>query len=142
MILSLFILTGLAIELERKLRTQQFTLDDFLEQMEQLKNMGPLDQVLSMIPGMDNKMLKNADIDENKMKHNQAIIRSMTVKERNEPSIINSSRRKRIASGSGVSIQDVNRLLKDFEQVKKMFKMMSDTGKRGKRGFSGIKLPF
>jgi signal recognition particle subunit SRP54 len=131
-----------ALELEKKIRTQQFTLDDFLEQMEQLKNMGPLDQVLSMIPGMDNKMLKNADIDENKMKRNEAIIRSMTIKERNEPSIINSSRKKRISSGSGVTIQDVNRLLKDFEQVRKMFKIMSDTGKHGKKAFPGFKMPF
>jgi signal recognition particle subunit SRP54 len=131
-----------ALELERKMRTQQFTLDDYLDQMDQLKNMGPLDQVLSMIPGMNNKMLKNADIDENKMKYNEAIIKSMTKKERNEPAIINSSRKKRIASGSGTTVQEVNRLLKEFEQMKKMFKMLTDTGKHGRKGLGGMKLPF
>jgi signal recognition particle subunit SRP54 len=131
-----------ALEMERKMRTQQFTLDDFLEQMQQLKNMGPLNQVLGMLPGMNNKMLKNIDIDEKKMSHVEAIIKSMTRKERNQPAIINGSRRKRIAVGSGTVIQEVNKLLKDFEEMKKMFKKMSDMGKRGMRGMGGSRFPF
>jgi signal recognition particle subunit SRP54 len=131
-----------ALEMERKMRTQQFTLDDFLEQMQQLKNMGPLNQVLGMIPGMSNKMLKNIDVDEKKMSHIEAIIKSMTRKERNQPAIINGSRRKRIAAGSGTTIQEVNKLLKDFEGMKKMIKKMSDMGKRGARGMGGLRFPF
>ena len=83
-----------AIEAEKKLRTQQFTFDDFLEQMQQLKNMGPLNQVLGMLPGMNNKVLRNMDVDEKKLVRMEAIIRSMTPKERKEPVIINGSRRK------------------------------------------------
>lgn len=131
-----------ALEMERKMRTQQFTLDDFLDQMQQLKNMGPLDQILGMLPGMNNKMLKGLNIDEKKLSRVEAIIKSMTKKERNNPSIINGSRRKRIATGSGTTIQEVNKLLKDFEQMKKMFKMMSDAGKHGGRGLGKFKLPF
>lgn len=131
-----------ALEMERKMRTQQFTLDDFLDQMQQLKNMGPLDQILGMLPGMNNKMLKGLNIDEKRLSRVEAIIKSMTKKERNNPSIINGSRRKRIATGSGTTIQEVNKLLKDFEQMKKMFKMMSDAGKHGGRGLGKFKLPF
>lgn len=131
-----------AFELEKKLRTQQFTLDDFLDQMQQLKKMGPLNQVLGMIPGLNTKMLDNAQVDEKKMSHTEAIIQSMTKQERTDPSIINGNRRKRIASGSGTTIQDVNRLLKDFEEMKKLFKMFADTGKRGKKGLGKFKMPF
>jgi len=131
-----------ALELEKKMRTQQFTLDDFLDQMQQLKKMGPLNQILGMLPGMNAKMLDSADIDEKKMGHTEAIIQSMTKQERTDPSIVNGNRRKRIATGSGTAIQDVNRLLKDFEEMKKMFKMISDSGKRGKKGFGNLKLPF
>ncbi len=131
-----------AIEMERKLRTQQFTLDDFLEQMEQVKKMGPLNQVLGMLPGMNTKALQNIDVDEKKMGHTEAIIKSMTVKERNEPSIINGSRRKRIAAGSGTTIQEVNSLLKQFEEVKKMMKMMTDTGRKGGKGLGKFRMPF
>lgn len=133
-----------ALELEKKLRTQQFTLDDFLEQFQQIKKMGPLNQVLGMIPGMNPKMLDNADIDEKKLDRTEAIIKSMTKQERNEPSIINASRRKRIASGSGTTIQEVNKLLKDFEEMKKLFKMMGDMGKHGKKGFGKgkFRMPF
>ena len=131
-----------AIEMERKLRTQQFTLEDFLEQMEQVKKMGPLNQVLGMLPGMNTKALQNIDVDEKKMGHTEAIIKSMTAKERNEPSIINGSRRKRIAAGSGTTIQEVNSLLKQFEEVKKMMKMMTDTGRKGGKGLGKFRMPF
>ncbi len=133
-----------ALELEKKMRTQQFTLDDFLDQMQQLKKMGPLSQILSMIPGFNANALKDLDMDDNekKMARIEAIIKSMTKQERNDPSIINGSRRKRIAAGSGTTVQEVNRLLKDFEEMKKMMKMMTDMGKRGKKGFKKLRLPF
>jgi signal recognition particle subunit SRP54 len=131
-----------ASEMEHKLRTQQFTLDDFLEQMQQVKKMGPLDQVLGMLPGMNSKAMQNVEVDEKKMGHTEAIIKSMTAKERNDPSIINGSRRKRIAAGSGTMIQDVNRLLKEFEEMKKLMKMMTEAGKKGGKGFGKLKLPF
>ncbi|MGE4283354.1 MAG: signal recognition particle protein [Clostridia bacterium] len=128
-----------AIELEKKLRTQQFTFEDFLGQLEQMKNMGPLDQVLGMMPGMNNKMLKDVQVDEKHLAHIEAIIKSMTRKERENPSIINSSRKKRIASGSGTRIQDINNLLKQFEQMQKMMKQFGDPKKLKKGKF---KLPF
>ncbi len=131
-----------AIEMERKLRTQQFTLEDFLDQMQQVKKMGPLNQVLGMLPGMNTKALQNIEVDEKKMGRTEAIIKSMTAKERNEPSIINGSRRKRIAAGSGTTIQEVNSLLKQFEEVKKMMKMMTDVGKRGGKGLGKFRMPF
>lgn len=131
-----------ALELEKKMRTMQFTLDDFLDQMQQLKKMGPLGDVLGMLPGLDAKALKNVDVDEKKMARTEAIIQSMTKKERNDPSIINGSRRKRISAGSGTTIQEVNMLLKQFEEMKKMMKMMSDMGKRNKKGFGKFKMPF
>jgi len=132
-----------AFELEKKMRTMQFTLDDFLDQMQQLKKMGPLGDILGMMPGMDSKALKNVDVDEKKMARTEALIQSMNKKERNDPSIINGSRRKRIAAGSGTTIQEVNLLLKQFEEMKKMMKMMSDMGKRGKKGGMGkFKMPF
>ncbi len=132
-----------AIELEKKMRTMQFTLEDFLEQMQQMKKMGPLGDILGMLPGVDAKALQNVDIDEKKMAHTEAIIQSMTRKERNDPSILNANRRKRIAAGSGTTIQEVNQLLKQFEEMKKMMKMMTDMGKRGKKGgFGKFKMPF
>jgi signal recognition particle subunit SRP54 len=134
-----------ALELERKMRTQQFTLDDFLDQMQQIKKMGPLNQILGMVPGLNANALKNVDIDEKKMVHFEAIIQSMTKKERQDPSIINGSRRKRIAKGSGTTVQQVNRLLKDFENMKKMFKSMTEMtkfSKRGKKGFGKFRMPF
>jgi signal recognition particle subunit SRP54 len=131
-----------ALEMEKKLRTQQFTLDDFLDQMQQVKKMGPLDQVLGMIPGMNTKAMKNMNVDEKKMGRVEAIIKSMTVKERTDPSIINGSRRKRIAAGSGTTIQDVNALLKQFAEMKKMMKMINDAGKKGGRGLSKFRMPF
>lgn len=131
-----------ALEMEKKMRTQQFTLDDFLDQMQQVKKMGPLEQVLGMLPGMNAKAMQNVEVDEKKMSHVEAIIKSMTKNERNEPHIINGSRRKRIAAGSGTTIQEVNKLLKDFEEMKKLFKMMADQGRRGGKGMGKFKLPF
>ncbi len=130
-----------AKELEKKIRESTFTLDDFLAQMRQLKKMGNLDQLLAMMPGMNQGALKDAKIDENQMVHTEAIILSMTKKERLNPDIINGSRRKRIAAGSGTSVEDVNKLLRQFDQTKKMMKQLSGgMGKR--RGFGGLKLPF
>ncbi|MDR3563841.1 MAG: signal recognition particle protein [Negativicutes bacterium] len=128
--------------MEKKLRKEDFTLDDFLEQLQQVKNLGPLDQILGMLPGMGNmKQLKDAKIDEKQLKFTEAIIRSMTRKERRDPSILNGSRRKRIATGSGTKVQDVNRLLKQFEEAKKMMKRFQDMQKHKKKG-GGFKLPF
>jgi len=131
-----------AQEMEQKLRKAEFTLDDFLEQMQQMKNMGPLDQILGMLPGANKiKGLKDMQLDEKELAHTEAIIRSMTPEERRRPMIINGSRRKRIAKGSGTSITEVNRLLKQFEQGQKMIKQMSNMTKGGK-GMKGFKLPF
>ncbi|SDF77326.1 signal recognition particle protein [Sporolituus thermophilus] len=129
-----------AREMEKKIRKEEFTLDDFLDQLQQLKKLGPLDQLLSMLPGMGNlKKLHGLELDEKEIKHVEAIIRSMTKKERRDPSIINGSRRKRIAMGSGTKVQDVNRLLKQFAEAKKMMKRLQEMQKTGKKGF---KLPF
>ena len=131
-----------ALEMEKKLRTQQFTFDDFLDQMQQVRKIGSLNQVLGMLPGMNPKIMKNIDFDEKRIKRVEAIIKSMTAKERNDPSIINGSRRKRIALGSGTTIQEVNGLLKQFEEMKKLFRLMSDTGRRGNKGMGRFRLPF
>ncbi len=122
-----------ALELEKKLRTQQFTFDDFLEQLEQMKNMGPLSQILEMIPGANSKQLKNISVDDKELVRIEAIIKSMTKAERHNPTIIDGSRRKRIAAGSGTKIQDVNKLLKQFKETKKMMKKFSDMGKGMKK---------
>ncbi|NSW91071.1 MAG: signal recognition particle protein [Firmicutes bacterium] len=131
-----------ALEMEKKLRMQQFTLDDFLVQMQQLKKMGPLDQIISMIPGVTPKAMNNMQIDEKKLVYMEAIINSMTKEERNNPSIINYSRKKRIAAGSGTSIQEVNRLLRDFENMKKMIRNLDNIGKYGKKGIGNFRMPF
>ncbi|NLJ66244.1 MAG: signal recognition particle protein [Clostridiales bacterium] len=129
-----------ALEFERKLRTQQFTFDDFLEQLQQLKNMGPLSDIVGMIPGMNPGKLGGLNLDDRQLVRTEAIIQSMTKEERFNPSIINASRRKRIARGSGTSIQDVNRLLKSFNEFRKMMKKMSGMEKSIKRG--KFKFPF
>lgn len=131
-----------ARELEKKIRSQDFTLDDFLEQLQQVKSMGPLDQLLGMIPGLG-KQLKGVqpDFDSKEMGHIEAVIQSMTKEERRNPAILNGSRKKRIARGSGTRVQDVNRLIKQFEESRKMMKQLTEmTGKKGKKG--GFKLPF
>lgn len=134
-----------AREMERKIRQQEFTLQDFLDQMQQVRNMGPLEDLLGMIPGIG-KQFKAAkgDFDEKEIGRLEAIIKSMTAQERANPSIINGSRKKRIARGSGSRVQDVNRLLKQFEESRKLMKQFADMGgKKGKRGgFPPIKFPF
>ncbi len=124
-----------AAELERKMRRAEFTLEDFQEQLEQIKKLGPLDQLLDMLPGIGKaKGLKDLKVDEKQMARTEAIIKSMTPEERRRPEIINASRRKRIAKGSGTTLQDVNRLLKQFEDMRKMMKQFSNMmgGSRGK----------
>ncbi len=130
-----------ARELEKKIKSQEFTFDDFLEQLQQMKNMGPLSQLLEMIPGANSKQLKNLEVDEKDLVRIEAIIQSMTKGERKNPSIINGSRRKRIALGSGTSVQKVNNLLKQFEQTKKMMKQFTDMEKGMKKG-GKMKMPF
>lgn len=134
-----------AREMERKIRQQEFTLDDFLQQMQQVRSMGPLEDLLGMIPGMSKQMKSmKGEIDEKELGHVEAIIKSMTIAERRNPQILNGSRKKRVARGSGTKVQDVNRLLKQFEDARKMMKQFTDmTGKKGKRpGFPNLKLPF
>ncbi|MDD7165221.1 MAG: signal recognition particle protein [Clostridia bacterium] len=122
-------------KMERKFKSNSFTLDDYLEQFAMLKKMGGAKSLLSMLPGMGTKVkISDGDIDEKKIERTKAIILSMTKKERNDPSIINFSRKTRIAKGSGTTIQEINQLLKQFEQTKQMMKMM-----KNKRGF---KMPF
>lgn len=132
-----------AEELERKMRKDDFTLDDFLTQMQQVRKIGSFEQILGMIPGMGGikKQLGEIDFDGKEIKQIEAIIRSMTPKERRDISIINGSRRKRIAVGSGTRVQDVNKLLKQFGEARKMMKKMRSL-KNSKRGFGGFKLPF
>ncbi len=129
-----------AAELEKKIREQTFTLDDYLDQLQQMKNMGSLTDLLGMIPGMNQKALSGVNIDERKLFQVEAIITSMTKAERTNPDIINSSRKKRIADGSGTKVQDVNILLKQFEQMRKMMKQLSNPKamKRQMRGFGGM----
>ncbi|MBE7012516.1 MAG: signal recognition particle protein, partial [Ruminococcaceae bacterium] len=115
-----------AVELEKKMREQTFSLEDYLEQLRQMKNMGSLTDLIAMIPGMNSKALSGVDIDERRLLRVEAIITSMTMDERLKPEIINSSRKKRIADGSGVKVQDVNTLLKQFEQMCKMMKQFSN----------------
>lgn len=130
-----------ARELEKKIKSKEFSFDDFLDQLRQMKNMGPMSQLLEMIPGANSKQLKNLEIDEKELIHIEAIIQSMTKEERKNPSIINGSRRKRIAKGSGVTVHQVNNLLKQFTQTKKMMKQFADMEKSMKKG-GKMKFPF
>ena len=134
-----------AVELEKKLRESTFTLDDYLDQFAQIKNMGSLDQIMGMMPGMNSGALKDAKIDPKQIDRMEAIILSMTKKERVNPSILNGSRKKRIASGSGTTVEEVNKLLNQFSQVNKLMKQMASGkmngmfgGMFGKKG----KMPF
>ncbi|NHM29767.1 signal recognition particle protein [Neobacillus terrae] len=131
-----------AKELEQKMRTASFTLDDFLEQLGQVRNLGPLDELLKMMPGANKiKGLNNLQIDEKQIAHVEAIIQSMTTSEKAQPETINSSRKRRIAKGSGRTVPEVNRLLKQFEEMKKMMKQMAGMQQKGKKK-GGFKLPF
>ncbi len=128
-----------AEEMERKLRESTFDLNDYLEQFRQVRNMGPLDQIAGMTPGVKPGSLKDVQIDERVLARTEAIILAMTKKEREKPDIINASRKKRIAAGSGTSVEDVNRLLRQFESVSKMFRQFTSmSGKSKKR----MKMPF
>ena len=119
-----------ARELEEKLRRSEFTLNDFLEQFRQVKGMGNLDQMISMLPGINKAKLKDVSIDERQLARTEAIMLSMTEQEREHPEIISASRRRRIAAGCGQKVEDVNRLLKQYEQTRQMMKQFS-----GKKGF-------
>ena len=123
-----------ARELEEKLKKSQFDFNDFLDQMQQMKKMGPLQNLIGMLPGVNAKQLEGMEIDEKKMSRIEAIVTSMTAKERENPSLINSSRKRRIAEGSGTNIQQVNALLKQFEQMQKMIKQIGGM-KGNKKGF-------
>ncbi|MBU7592089.1 signal recognition particle protein [Metabacillus halosaccharovorans] len=130
-----------AKELEQKMRTASFTFDDFLEQLGQVRNMGPLEDLIGMLPGANKvKGLKNLQVDEKQISHVEAIIKSMTKAEKSNPEMMNASRKKRIAKGSGTTVQEVNRLLKQFEDMKKMMKQMTSMTKGKKKG--GFKFPF
>ena len=130
-----------AAELEQRLRKSLFTLDDYLDQLEQIKGMGSFEQLLGMIPGVKPGALKDAKVDEKALGHTEAIIRSMTKREREHPEIIAASRKIRIANGSGTTVEEVNKLLKQFDQMKKMIKQFSGGG--GKRSpFGKMKIPF
>ena len=133
--------TEKARELEKKIFSKDFSLEDFKEQLQQVKNMGPLDEILGMLPGAGKmgKAMKNVKVDDRELVRIEAIINSMTPKERQNPEIIANSRKRRIAAGSGTRVQDVNQLLKQFAQMRKMMKQFGEMGK-GRRG--GIKFPF
>lgn len=130
-----------AAEMQKKMRTNDITLQDFLEQLEQVRKLGPLQEIMKMMPGI-NKMkgLDQLNVDEKQIKHIEAMIQSMTPAEKENPSLLNAKRKQRIAKGSGRSVPEVNRLLKQFEDAKKMMKMMSGMGgKKGKKGMKGMK---
>ncbi|MBQ2712118.1 MAG: signal recognition particle protein, partial [Clostridia bacterium] len=120
-----------AEKLEKKFKEANFTFDDYLEQFENMKNLGSMQDIMAMIPGMSGR-LKDVQIDERQIERTKAIIRSMTPEERRNPQVLNGSRRKRIALGSGVTVQEVNALIKQYEQTNQMMKAMRG-GKRGRR---------
>ncbi len=128
-----------AAEIEKKMAKNQFTLEDFLDQIAQMKKMGGITKILEMMPGMNDKALKDVNVDEKEFVHMEAIILSMTKEERNDPSTINGSRRKRIAAGAGLPVNKVNNLLKRFEEARKMMKQFSNAPKfKKKRMFGGF----
>ena len=131
-----------AVELEKKMRAGKMTLTDFLDQLKQVQNMGSVQDMLGMLPGIDKKALANVKVDEKAFAHLEAIILSMTPEERNKPDIIKYSRKKRIAAGCGLKIEDVNRLLKQFDQMQQMMKRFSAPGAMKKMKRSGFKFPY
>ncbi|MDU4697693.1 MAG: signal recognition particle protein [Paenibacillus sp.] len=142
-----------AKEMERKMRNAEFTFEDFLEQMDQVKKLGPLDQLMDMIPGMGKmKQMQNVQVDEKQMGRVEAIVHSMTKEEKQHPDMINHSRRKRIAAGSGTTLADVNRLIKQFDEMRRVMKQFSDMmGPKGKgnkmmkqlsKAGKGMRFPF
>ncbi len=131
-----------AQELEKKLRESSFTLDDYLDQFSQLKNMGNLEQLMGMMPGMKPGALKDAKVDEKALARMEAIIKSMTRYEREKPEILNASRKKRIAAGSGTSVEEVNKLLRQFDQTQKLMKQFSNPKQMARFGRKKMKIPF
>ncbi|MBR0302442.1 MAG: signal recognition particle protein, partial [Clostridia bacterium] len=129
-----------AAELERKLRENTFTLSDYLDQFRQIKKMGNLESLIGMIPGMKPGAMKNAEIDEKTLARTEAIILSMTQRERDKPDVINGSRKKRIAAGAGTTVEEVNKLLRQYEQMNKMIKQFS--GAKGMKKLKRMNLPF
>ena len=127
--------------LQEKLRNQSFTFNDFLDQLQQVRNIGPLEDLLSMMPGMNSKALKGISIDEKEIQRVEAMIQAMTPEEREKPDIINTSRKERIAKGSGTTIVELNKLLKQFKDMKKMMKQFSSFGKKAKKK-GKFKFPF
>jgi signal recognition particle subunit SRP54 len=122
-----------AAELERKLRRAEFTLEDFREQLRQVRRMGPLEGLLDLIPGLSAWRGRRPEVEEREFKRMEAILDSMTPQERRDPSLLNASRKRRIARGSGTTVQDVNRLLKQFEEAKRMMRELERLGRRAKR---------
>ena len=131
-----------AMELEKKIRESTFTLDDYLDQFAQIKGMGSLESLAAMMPGVKPGALKDAKIDEKAIARTEAIIKSMTKREREKPDILNASRKKRIAAGSGTTVEEVNKLLKQFEQTRALMKQFADPKKMAKLGRRGMKMPF
>ncbi len=131
-----------AKKLESKMKNMTFDLEDFLDQLEQLQNMGPLSDILGMLPGMNSKAMKGIQVDDKDLIRTKAIIQSMTPGERQDPDIINASRKRRIAKGCGMEVSEVNKLLKQFEQSKKMMKQFGQMEKKMKKGGGGFKFPF
>ena len=127
--------------LEEKLRNQTFTLDDFMDQINQIRNMGPLEDLLAMIPGVNNKMLKQVNVDDTGFVKIEALINSMTKEEREKPEIIGKRRKERISKGSGVDVRELNKLLKQFKELKKMMKQVSNMNPKGKKGRGGFRMP-
>lgn len=130
-----------AEELTKKIKNDKFTLEDFLEQFQQVKKLGSMEEILGMMPGVDASKLKDAKIDQKATARVEAIIRSMTPRERRNPELLNASRKKRIAAGSGTTVQEVNRLLKQFEQSRQLMKRFAGMGRKksGRRkGFFGF----
>ena len=134
--------TKKAEELERKMRSQKLDLADFLDQMRQLKAMGGAEQMLSMMPGVNPAALKDGAVDEREFSKAEAIICAMTPRERANPDMINSSRKRRIAAGSGTGVEDVNKLLRQFDMMKKLMKQLGGAPGKRKKGFGGMRLPF
>lgn len=130
-----------AKELEEKMRNQTYTLDDFVDQIQQIKNMGPMEDLLAMIPGVNSKMLKGINVDDMGFEKIEALISSMTKEEREKPDIIGKSRKERIANGSGVDMKELNKLLKQFRELKKMMKTMTNMQGKKKSGRK-FKMPF
>ena len=131
-----------AAELEEKIRKQTFTLDDYLDQFSQIKKMGSMEQLMGMIPGIKPSQAQDVKIDEKLMARTEAIIKSMTKLEREKPEIINANRKKRIAAGSGTTVEDVNRLLRQFEQIRKMMKQLSGMNPKKMGKLGKMKIPF